>query len=217
MNRAKVMKAMSTLRGRRVGWRAEMKSIRRSIRGTVYIPVHDPAHPDIGWGVLRRQVDDTINNLPAFVQTKLQPMKRETASDAWERSCWRDDVLLPPAANDDLCDVRVLSERYESSALPETKDLAIVATIRLQGAEPMHAHWERVRSFAHQRLAIDRRLAVILVGHVPAHAGSRAANHIHMVIPARELTAQGLGAGLGRFASDRGLPVFATEWASWRP
>ena len=194
-----------------------MKSIRRTIRGTVYIPVHDPAHPNIGWGVLRRQVDDTINNLPAFVQTKLQPMKREAPTEAWERSCWRDDVLLPPAANDDLCDVRVLSERYESSALPETKDLAIVATIRLHGVEPMHAHRERVRSFAHQRLAINRRLAVILVGHVPAHAGSRAANHIHMVIPARELTAQGFGAGLGRFASDRGLPVFATEWASWRP
>ena len=193
-----------------------MKSIRRTIRGTVYIPVHDPARPDIGWGVLRRQVDDTINNLPAFVQTKLQPMKREAPTEAWERSCWRDDVLLPPAANDDLC-VRVLSERYESSALLETKDLAIVATIRLHGAEPMHAHWKRVRSFAHQRLAIDRRLAVILIGHVPAHAGSRAANHIHMVIPARELTAQGFGAGLGRFASDCGLPVFATEWASWRP
>ena len=92
-----------------------------------------------------------------------------------------------------------------------------MVTIRLHGVEPMHAHWERVRSFAHQRLAIDRRLAVILVGHVPAHAGSRAANHIHMVIPARELTAQGFGAGLGRFASDRGLPLFATEWASWRP
>lgn len=119
-----------------------MKSIRRTIRGTVYIPVHDPAHPDIGWGVLRRQVDDTINNLPAFVQTKLQPMKREAATEAWERSCWRDDVLLPPAANDDLCDVRVLSERYESSALPDTKDLAIVATIRLHGVEPMHAHWD---------------------------------------------------------------------------
>jgi hypothetical protein len=211
------MKTMSTLRGRRVGWRAEMKSIRRTIRGTVYIPVHDPAHPDIGWGVLRRQVDDTINSLPAFVQTKLQPMKREAEAEAWERSCWRDDVLLPPAANDDLCDMRVLSERYESSALPDTKDLAVVATIRLHGVDPMHVHWERVRSFAHQRLAIDRRLAVILVGHVPAHAGSRAANHIHMVIPARELTAQGFGAGLGRFASDRGLPVFATEWASWRP
>ncbi|WP_260598226.1 hypothetical protein [Sphingomonas endolithica] len=192
-----------------------MKNVRRVIRGTAYIPVHDPAHPDIGWGVLRRQLDDTTNSLPAFVQTKLQPMKREIPGEAWERSCWRDDVLLPPSAVDDLYDPRVLCERYEATALPDLKNLALVITIRLRGPKPMHVHWERVRSFAHQRFATERRLAVILVAHVPAHAGSRAANHIHLVVPARELTAQGFGAGIGRLASDRGLPEIAGEWAAW--
>lgn len=206
---------VSTLRGRRVGRKAEMKNLRRTIRGTAYIPVHDPAYPQFGWGVLRRQLDDTTNSLPTFVQTKLQPMKKLADGPEWQRSCWRDDVLLPPEANDDLCDVRALTERYEASALPDTKNLAILVTIRLCGPEQMHAHWERVRSFAHQRLAIDRRLAVIMVGHVPAHAGSRAANHIHLVVPARELTAQGFGAGVGRLASDRGLPILAAEWEAW--
>lgn len=192
-----------------------MKHPRRIVRGTAYIPVADPAHPDIGYGVLRRRLDDVTNDLRVFVQTKLQPMKLKTASAPWSRTCWRDDVLLPVGAGDDMCDVRAVCERFEASATTDTKNLAVLITIRLRGGDPMHVSWEKVRGFAHERLAIQRKMAVILVGHVPAHAGSRAGNHIHLVASARELGPNGFDAPVPLLTSDRGLPIVGAEWAAW--
>jgi hypothetical protein len=196
-----------------------MSKNRHAPAGLEYVPVTEPAMPNIGFGVIRRTLGkDLINDVRNFVWKKLHPVQRPANhQEPWAPCCWRQDVLLPPGVPDAYDDPRRLCEQYEEQAFPGIKDLVVMTTIRFPGSASLNADWENVRAFAREKLAIDRKLPVVLAMHNPRQAGGSNPAHIHIMALARELDSSGLfGPFLGRLASDHGRAIMVKEWRGWR-
>lgn len=143
-----------------------------------------------------------------WVQKKLQP-----GSDQQFGQAMRVDLALPSAASGEYMSLAFLLDRYDRT-LPSYEQHAFVQMkFTLPGHEPLHVGWEQVRAFALQYLARERGLATVLVLHNPGAAGSCNPPHIHLIVPARELTANGFGATDKRLCSDIGQEEC---WAAWQ-
>ena len=106
-----------------------------------------------------------------------------------------------------------LLDRYDRT-LPSYEQHAFVQMkFTLVHDEPLHVGWERVRAFALQYLAGERRLAAVLVLHNPGAAGSGNAPHIHVIVPARQLTANRFGATDKRLCLNQGQ---GECWGAWQ-
>lgn len=143
-----------------------------------------------------------------WVQKKLRP-----GSDPVFGQAARVDVVLPPAVCGEYMHLPFLLERYDQT-LPSFEQHAFVQVkFTLPATEPLHVGWERVRGFALEYFARERGLAAILVLHNPGTAGSCNPPHIHLIVPARELTTNGFGATDKRLCSDLGQEEC---WAAWQ-
>lgn len=143
-----------------------------------------------------------------WVQKKLKP-----GSDPEFGQALRADLVLPKAASGDYMNLAFLLDRFDRT-LPAYEQHAFVQMkFTLPGCEPLHVGWERVRAFALEYLAGERGLAAVIVLHNPGVAGSGNAPHIHVIIPARQLTANGFGATDKGLCSDRGQEEC---WAAWQ-
>jgi hypothetical protein len=114
-----------------------------------------------------------------------------------------------------LRDLSAIARRYESQRLPEMRDLMILFTVRFKPGSTFHAQFEAARSFAWNKLCVERRLPVVLVQHQPGLSGyAEGKPHVHMLIFARELQDCNF---LGFTPLLKGPPkaVLAGEWAAW--
>lgn len=179
-----------------------------------YVPITG-SDKNVGFGVVRRRLGEITNNAERFVWKKLHPTMTYTAAAAWTPCCWRSDVLLPPGAPDIYDDAHRLTQQFEGRASPAIKDLIVMTTFRFPDTSSLNANWERVRAFARQRLAIERRLPVVLAMHNPRAAGGANAAHIHVMALARQLDGAGFGTVARELTNDQGRDVLAGEWVDW--
>ncbi len=172
------------------------------------------AGPDVGWGVLRRTLGSTTNDLREFMWQKLTHGRGTSWMGDWHPTAAH-TVMLPADAPADLLDARRLAERYEAESFIGIKDLACVAKLDVHRHDQLLAVWARAQAFARIEFCDKRSLAVVAVLHVPARSGVRRDAHVHLVAPARELGRDGFGAFLRPFATDAGGPEIAKAWAAW--
>ncbi|MDE2172320.1 MAG: hypothetical protein KGJ57_23350 [Sphingomonadales bacterium] len=185
--------------------------------------MHVDAAPGIGWGVLRRNLSSgknagVENNLVEFAWLKAHPVA--AARPAHHGHAWQPtatvDVLLPEGAPSELLDVRRLAERYEADAFVGIKDLAVLATFKIDKPGQILNMWADVRAFARFFFCEERNMAVAAFLHVPSRSGVKRAAHIHLVAPARELDCEGFGAFCRPFVSDAGASVMVKAWSVWK-
>lgn len=158
-------------------------------------------------GRTNRMVDVVHRRLVQFGRPMVEP---------WSPTCTRWDVLLPPHAPDACRDPQALASMIYAQRMPDQQDLAILITLRFEHHALLHRGWELARSFALQRLAIDRETPVIAALHVPQIAGRRHKPHCHLVASARRI----LGSNCADFVTDLlGADAklnAAALWADWR-
>lgn len=165
-------------------------------------------HPDFDFMRYWWASSDNRPGIAPWIQKKLTP-----GSDPEFGQALRADLVLPKAASGEYMNLAFLLDRFDRT-LPSYEQHAFVQMkFTLLGDEPLHVGWERVRAFALQYLAGERRLAAVLVLHNPGVAGSGNAPHIHVIVPARQLTANGFGATDKGLCSDRGQEEC---WAAWQ-
>ena len=139
-----------------------------------------------------------------------------------EPTCFKWDVLLPPWASADYLDPQTLCRAYGAQGWDGVKDLVVIASFRMPEtvSEPptmsLPTAYGLVRSFAYQKLALERKLAVVAM-HVPGRAGSDGLPpHGHVMALARELGPAGFGSFVRPLATDAGRKIIEAEWAAWR-
>ncbi len=191
-----------------------MTKARRAPVGMEYVPITG-SDKLMGFGVIRRQLGDIVNDTGRFVWKKLHPTVKHQAGAAWTPCCWRSDVLLPPGCPDLYDDPRRLTQQYEDQMPASGKDLIVMTTLRFPGSASLHADWERARSFARQTFATDRRLPVVIAMHNPRVAGGSNAGHVHIMAMARQLDGGGFGAFARDLTNDRGRDLLEDAWADW--
>lgn len=178
-----------------------------------------PGGPEcLTFGVGRRQIGSgPTQTIGKMISRRLCPGRTVALTEAWDPSCYRSDVLLPPNAMDECLDPRRLCELYEEQAFAGLKDLVVMATLRFPDPDRLHHVWEDVRTFARERLCNQRHLAVVAAMHLPVTVGSTNPPHIHLMMPARELRSFGFGEFVRPLVSDQGKQILAAELAQYMP
>jgi hypothetical protein len=121
-------------------------------------------------------------------------------------------LVLPRPAPGEYWSIPYLFQRFDEM-LPSFERHAFVhVKLTLSGAEPVHAAFEKVRSFAWQHFAVERRLAALVIVHVPGVAGVSNPRHAHCVIPSRAISADGFMETNYRVCSDTGQQE---AWQAW--
>lgn len=143
-----------------------------------------------------------------WVQKKLRP-----GNDPEFGQALLADLVLPAEASGEYMDLAFLFDRYDRTQPSYEQHALVQMKFTLADSEPLHVGWERVRAFALQYLAGERGMAAVLVLHNPGAAGSGNAPHIHVIVPARQLTANGFSATDTRLCSDQGHEEC---WAAWQ-
>lgn len=186
-------------------------------KGFDFVPVEGgPA--GLTFGVVRRQIGNgPIQTTGQTMVRRLRPGNPSLASEAWQPTCYRWDVLLPQHAPDNCADPKTLCDLYEEQAFEGIKDLVLMATLRLPFPDRLHHAWEELRAFCLSRLCLERRLAVVMALHLPVEVGSTNPPHIHLMIPARELNSFGFGALVRPLATDGGKQILTDELKEWLP
>lgn len=154
------------------------------------------APPSIGELILPR-----LNNIPDFQRTD------ENLPVTPPRS----DLLLPPTAPGCIFDIGTLIKLYDATP-PIRSEVMVEVKISLTKEEPAHQIWEQVRSFAMNEFALKRSLSAVLVMHRPDLAGSNNPRHVHILIPARELTIDGFSAKAEQLGCADGHRAI---WEAW--
>lgn len=200
-----------------------MGAKRKAPEGLDYVPVPG-SNPLLVFGVIRSVLAGVAMTALLAVFRRLFPVAKPADPERpWPRpTCYRYDVLLPPGASDDYLDPEVLCRAYAAHGFEGIKDLVVIATVRFPDAEmipprlKLHEAWELARSFAYQRLTLERKLAVVIVMHVPRRAGQGdLAPHCHIMALARELGPTGFGNFIRPLASDAGRQLMDQEWTAW--
>jgi len=126
----------------------------------------------------------------------------------------RRDFVVPCAAPRTINSIAdLIAAFYTIPAL--RRDVMIEMKYILQAGAVPHQAYEVVRGFAHQYFALERRLAAMMVLHLPYRSGSKAGNHIHLFVPARHLTEDGFSNGVDGLVHDKGCDEIAAAWNSW--
>lgn len=129
-------------------------------------------------------------------------------------ACHRQVLLLPPSAPDLLDDIEAATDCYEEGLIPGQRDLIVIFTVRFEPNLAVHRQLELARGFAHQHLAVQRNLAVILVQHLPGLAGWQNKPHVHMLAFARELHGSYFQ-GFTPLIKPGAKAILANAWADW--
>lgn len=144
------------------------------------------------------------------IRKKRQPAGAEKDADTAARV----EVLLPPDAPEDYCDVDCLVRRYEEW-LPDHEPTAFAqVTVRFPDAPNLHSRYEDCRAWLREHFAIGLGLPVIAILHAPYLAGSDAPGHVHgLVFPAR-LSRFGWSGSDRAVATDIGQSGLALSWTA---
>ncbi|MXP29643.1 hypothetical protein GRI58_12535 [Porphyrobacter algicida] len=106
--------------------------------GLDYAPVVGKTK-NLSFGVIQANPgDECIATAEGAVFRRLYPvLKPEDRTAPWrEPTCFRRDVLLPPAANDELLDPQRLSRTYDEQGF-NIVDLVVAVTLRFPEVEEM--------------------------------------------------------------------------------
>lgn len=192
--------------------------------GLDYVPVPG-RNPDLIFGVIRTLLAGVSNTALQAVFRRYFPVGRpEDVYRPWpEPTCFKPEVLLPFGAPIEYRDAETLCRAYDKQSWPGLKDLVVITTLRFPEtvADPptltVLDAYELARAFAYQRLCLDRRLAVVIAFHVPAHAGVEAnVPHCHIMALARTCGPLGFGELLSYpLATDLGRKVMDDEFDAW--
>ena len=147
--------------------------------------------------------DGPRTGITAAVLRKLTPAGHQAA---------RHDLLLPESAPGEYAQLSYLLERYDATQPAVEKNGYAQFTLDLSPDRPLHASWEHVRSWAYGYFVRQFQLAVLMVMHAPYLAGSANDPHIHLVVPARRLGANGFGAHARDVCSDSGCAEALASW-----
>lgn len=163
-------------------------------------------HPEFRY--LRRywRVDGPQCAIGPSVLAKLRPAGHEAL---------RHDLLLPEHAPGDYMDLTHLLARYDASSPTWGRNGYTQFTIDLPPNKALHRGWEKVRSWAWSYFVRDRRLAVLMVLHAPYLAGSHNPSHIHLIVPVRQLEANGFGASVRDISTDEGAEEAYQAWCGF--
>lgn len=165
-----------------------------------------PNHPDIRYMRYYWKNDGHQTGIKAAVLNKLTPAGHSAA---------RSDVLLPEAAPGEYASLAHLLERYDSTKPLTERTGYVQFNIYLPPERPIHAGWEKIRSWAMSYFVQKLQMAAILVLHAPYQAGSGNASHVHVIIPGRRVAANGFAQTARDVCSDAGAADAIAHWRSF--
>jgi len=186
---------------------------------------YDPIAGETGtlsFGIIQA-MEGAPNTAEGALFRRLYPvLKPADASLAWERpTCFRHEVILPPAASDDLWDPQRLARAYDEQGF-SVKDVMVIVTLRYPEVETtpqkmrLHEAWDNAAIFAWSKIVQPYNVAAVCVMHVPARAARPGAPHVHIMVPARELLPSGFGRFARPLATEEGRDIMDREWGAWR-
>lgn len=176
-----------------------------------------PLH-GLSFAVLRRNFSGKTNQVPDWILGKLGLNPAGAPLSQGSRLAnVRRDILLPDGASDELYHPSALCALYERTANEHQKDLVIHCKLLVDGYQPLHHWWEAARMFATDTLVKAHQLSVIMVLHDPPATGyiSAVAPHIHLMAPARRLSARGFRE-TSVLARDDAHQMLANTWQEVR-
>ncbi|HEV7434337.1 hypothetical protein VHN57_26125 [Sphingobium sp. WW5] len=147
--------------------------------------------------------DGIRNGVSAAVLAKLTPAGHEAA---------RHDLLVPTNAPGEYAQLSYLLERYDATHPAVEKTGYAQFTIDLSADRPLHVSWEDIRAWVLSYFVRELQLAVLMVLHVPYWAGSSNDPHVHLIVPARRLGANGFGLHARDVCCDNGCASALTSW-----
>ncbi|WP_022682582.1 hypothetical protein [Sphingobium bisphenolivorans] len=165
-----------------------------------------PAHPEFRYMRWYWKVDGPSIGIAASVLGKLNPAGHQAA---------RHDLLLPGSAPGEYADLRYLLERYDATQPVIERNGYAQFNIILDADRPLHAGWELVRAWTLSYFVRELQLAAVLVLHAPFLAGSANEPHVHILVPARRLTANGFGLHARDTCSDAGAAEALASWLAF--
>lgn len=145
--------------------------------------------------------------ITSAVLAKLQPAGHQAA---------RHDLLLPASAPGEYSDLHHLLARYDATQPPIERNGYAQFSIDLSSDLPLHASWEDIRTWVRSYFVDRLQLAAVMVLHAPYRAGSANDPHIHILIPARRLGANGFGVHARDVCSDSGYAEALADWNAFR-
>jgi hypothetical protein len=180
----------------------------------------DPDGPmeNFSFGILRRELRGKPNDLVAFAQAKLQPVRPTVVPDDadWPVTAAAWSLLLAPGVPDEQARPAILFPRYRDELLEREKAMLVTVTLRFPDTGFRHEMMEEARSFAVDRLVRARRLSTLVVLHVPGAAGSANMPHVHLVALAREHHGWGFGPYVRPVTSRGAQTLLFEEWQAHR-
>ena len=166
-----------------------------------------PTQPDFRYMRWYWKADGPRSGIAAAILAKLTPAGHQAA---------RHDLLLPDSAPGEYADLRYLLERYDATQPAIERNGYAQFNIILASDRPLHAGWELVRAWALRYFVRELQLAAVLVLHAPFLAGSANEPHVHILVPARRLTANGFGPHARNTCSDVGASEALANWLAFK-
>ena len=140
-------------------------------------------------------------------RAKLQPAGHQAA---------RHDLLLPATAPGEYSDLDLLLARYDATQPSIERNGYAQFTIDLNSDLPLHGSWEEIRAWVRSYFVGRLQLAALMVLHAPFLAGSANDPHVHILIPARRLGANGFGLHARDVCCDEGNVEALADWNAFR-
>ena len=165
------------------------------------------AHPEFRYHRFFWRENGPKSGIASAVLAKLQPAGHQAA---------RHDLLLPVSASGEYSDLDHLLARYDATQPAIERNGYAQFTIDLSSERPLHASWEEIRVWVRSYFVDRLQLAAIMVLHAPFMAGSANDPHIHILIPARRLGANGFGVHARDVCSDSGYADALADWNACR-
>ena len=145
--------------------------------------------------------------IAATVRAKLQPAGHQAA---------RHDLLLPPTSPGEYSDLDHLLARFDATQPSIERNGFAQFTIDLSSDLPLHASWEDIRAWVRSYFVSRLQLAALMVLHAPFMAGSANDPHVHILLPARRLSANGFGLHARDVCCDEGHAEAQRDWNAFR-
>lgn len=181
----------------------------------LYLNPAGPSPAGLVFGVLRKTYAGRTNSALEFGWRKshLGHGADNVDFSVWSPNVEREEVILPPRADDMLADPATLLAQMDASSAECEKALLIYLTLPLGDVDRVHVGWERARAFAF-RFAVERNLATVLTLHAPGTVNAPFPLHAHALIVPRRLTGLPLRHGLydEDLIRDGGQSIIEAMW-----
>ncbi len=181
----------------------------------------DPAGAmeNFSFGVLRRELRGTPNDLLLFARAKVQPIRPDpvVAPDgSWPVTAAAATLLPAPGVPDALSEPQQLFPLYRDTLLIGEKAMLLSLTLRFSEPRFRHEMMEEARAFALDRLVRARKLSTLVALHVPGENGSGNLPHAHLVALVREHHAWGFGSYVREVCDRDAQALLFEEWTQHR-